>query len=86
MLQTLPSRRASTAGSAPPVTGGYKVDISRGERIGRVSSEWFTRRNLNVQPTLTVRAGFPVRVIVNKDIVLRPYSGAGTVRAEGVRP
>ena len=43
MLQTLPSRRASTAGSAPPVTGGYKVDISRGQRIGRVSSEWFSR-------------------------------------------
>jgi len=43
MLQALPSRRAGTAGSAPPVTGGYKVDISRGERIGRVSSEWFSR-------------------------------------------
>jgi hypothetical protein len=26
-----------------PVTGGYKVDISRGQRIGRVSSEWFSR-------------------------------------------
>ena len=25
------------------ITGGYKVDISRGERIGRVSSEWFSR-------------------------------------------
>ena len=25
------------------VTGAYKVDISRGERIGRVSSEWFSR-------------------------------------------
>lgn len=25
------------------VSGGYKVDISRGERIGRVSSEWFSR-------------------------------------------
>ena len=23
--------------------GGYKVDVSRGERIGRVSSEWFNR-------------------------------------------
>jgi hypothetical protein len=23
--------------------GGYKVDVSRGERIGRVSSEWFSR-------------------------------------------
>src|SRR3546814_15011335 len=28
---------------APPVSAGYKVDISRGERIGRVSSEWFSR-------------------------------------------
>lgn len=26
-----------------PVSGGYKVDISRGQRIGRVSSEWFSR-------------------------------------------
>ncbi|MFA5970380.1 MAG: AAA family ATPase [Sphingomonas sp.] len=26
-----------------PASGGYKVDISRGERIGRVSSEWFSR-------------------------------------------
>ncbi len=25
------------------VSGAYKVDISRGERIGRVSSEWFAR-------------------------------------------
>jgi hypothetical protein len=24
-------------------TGGYKVDVSRGARIGRVSSEWFSR-------------------------------------------
>lgn len=23
--------------------GGYKVDVNRGERIGRVSSEWFSR-------------------------------------------
>lgn len=28
---------------AGPVTSGFKVDISRGERIGRVSSEWFRR-------------------------------------------
>ena len=28
---------------APPVTAGFKVDISRGQRIGRVSSEWFSR-------------------------------------------
>ena len=43
MLQTLPPRRAQPSGAASPVTGAYKVDISRGERIGRVSSEWFSR-------------------------------------------
>lgn len=28
--------------SLPAVSSGFKVDISRGERIGRVSSEWFS--------------------------------------------
>jgi type IV secretory pathway VirB10-like protein len=32
-----------------------------------------TRRNLSVQPTLTVRPGFPMDVMVNKDLVLRSY-------------
>ena len=26
-----------------PVSGGFRVDLSRGERVGRVSSEWFSR-------------------------------------------
>jgi type IV secretion system protein VirB10 len=33
------------------------------------------QRNLDIQPTLTVRPGFPVRVIVNRDLVLEPYRG-----------
>jgi type IV secretion system protein TrbI len=33
------------------------------------------RRSLNIQPTLTIRPGFPVRVIVNRDLVLQPYGG-----------
>jgi type IV secretion system protein VirB10 len=32
-----------------------------------------TRRNLSIQPTLRVRPGFPVDMMVNKDLVLRPY-------------
>jgi type IV secretion system protein TrbI len=31
------------------------------------------RRNLNIQPTITIRPGFPVRIIVNRDLVLAPY-------------
>jgi hypothetical protein len=34
-MQVLNARRDTT--------GGYKVDVSRGERVGRVSSEWFSR-------------------------------------------
>ena len=33
------------------------------------------QQNLNIQPTLTVRPGFPVRVIVNRDLVLESYKG-----------
>jgi type IV secretion system protein TrbI len=33
-------------------------------------------RNLNV-PTITVRPGWPLRVIVHKDLILRPYRGPG---------
>lgn len=34
-----------------------------------------TEKNLNIQPTITVRPGWPLRVIVHKDLVLRPYMG-----------
>lgn len=40
--------------------------------INQIGQE-VTRRNLDVQPTLTIRAGTPVRVIVGRDLVLRPY-------------
>lgn len=34
-----------------------------------------TEKNLQIQPTITVRPGWPLRVIVHKDLVLRPYRG-----------
>lgn len=34
-MQVLDARRG--------LSGGYKVDVKRGERVGRVSSEWFSR-------------------------------------------
>lgn len=36
------------------------------------------QRQLNIQPTLTIRPGFPVRVIVTRDLVLAPYGQGGT--------
>lgn len=32
-------------------------------------------KNLNIQPTITVRPGWPLRIVVHKDITLRPWSG-----------
>jgi type IV secretory pathway VirB10-like protein len=32
-------------------------------------------RELNIAPTLTIRPGYPVRVIVTRDLVLEPYGG-----------
>ncbi len=34
------------------------------------------RRQLNIAPTLTIRQGFPVRVIVTRDLLLEPYGGS----------
>ncbi|HEY0489000.1 MAG TPA: TrbI/VirB10 family protein [Telluria sp.] len=42
------------------------------DSVNQVGQE-MTRRNLNIQPTLTERPGLPMRIIVNRDLVLRPY-------------
>jgi type IV secretion system protein VirB10 len=44
---------------------------SNGDRAGQKIVE----RNLDVAPTITVRPGFPVRVLVHKDLVLPPWRG-----------
>jgi hypothetical protein len=41
---TIPrSAVAAGSGGAGLASSGFKVDVSRGERVGRVSSEWFSR-------------------------------------------
>ncbi|PJE43134.1 MAG: conjugal transfer protein TrbI [Pseudomonas sp.] len=42
------------------------------DSVNQVGQE-MTRRNMNIQPTLTERPGLLVRLIVNRDLVLRPY-------------
>jgi type IV secretory pathway VirB10-like protein len=53
-------------------------DLMRALRRGSQDSinntgQQLVRRQLNIQPTLTIRQGFPVRVIVNRDLVMAPY-------------
>lgn len=42
------------------------------DTVSQVGQE-ITKRNMSIQPTLTIRPGFPMRVMVNKDLILRPY-------------
>ena len=68
------SELGSTSGS------GSNSDVITALRHGSSDSmnqtgQKVVQRNLNIQPTLTIRPGFPVRVIVNRDLVLEPYKG-----------
>jgi type IV secretion system protein TrbI len=59
---------------------GSNTAILQALRIGAANSlnqtgQQVVRRNLNIQPTLTIRPGLPVRVIVNRDLILEPYRG-----------
>ena len=47
--------------------GGSQSFNQVGERV--------VGRSLNIQPTITIRPGFPVRVLVTHDLVLEPYKG-----------
>ena len=44
-----------------------------GQRTINQAGQQIITKQLNVQPTITVRPGYRLRVIVNKDIVLKPY-------------
>lgn len=63
--------------AAPSNNGGtgsvtIAVRQSAQDTVNQVGQE-VTKRNVSIQPTLTIRPGFPVRVMVNKDLILRPY-------------
>lgn len=61
-------------------SSGQESDIVRALRRGSSDSisqigQQIVSRQLNIAPTLTIRPGFPVRVIVTRDLVLEPYRG-----------
>ena len=63
--------------AAPNNSGGtgsvtIAVRQSAQNTVNQIGQE-VTKRNVSIQPTLTIRPGFPVRVMVNKDLILRPY-------------
>jgi type IV secretion system protein TrbI len=65
-----------------PQTGnGYSSGDVVGDTVAQQANrvgERIIDRQLDLQPTITIRAGWPLRVLVNKDIVLAPYAGHKT--------
>lgn len=50
--------------------------MSTQDNISRAGDQ-ITQRNLGVQPTITIRPGVPVRLVVHKDLVLAPWPQGG---------
>ena len=63
-------------------TSDSENNLAQAIRMGASNSisqtgQQIVSRQLNIQPTLTIRPGFPVRVIVTRDLILAPYGEGG---------
>ncbi|HEY5410683.1 MAG TPA: TrbI/VirB10 family protein [Caulobacteraceae bacterium] len=76
VLSTLFSVGAASAQDAGARSSGGLVINSATSGVSNEAQQVgqrITERDLNRQPTIRVRAGWPLRVIVNKDMILAPY-------------
>jgi type IV secretory pathway VirB10-like protein len=76
LISTLFSVGAASAQDASAQASGNLVVNSAGSGVANNAQEVgqrITERDLSRQPTITVRAGWPLRVLVSKDIILAPY-------------
>ncbi|MEA4838668.1 MAG: TrbI/VirB10 family protein [Rhodospirillaceae bacterium] len=75
---------AKAAGLSTLLSVGSELAVDDQDRLLRAirnggqdtindTGQQIVRRQLNIAPTLTIRPGFPVRVIVTRDLVLEPY-------------
>ncbi|WP_035102128.1 TrbI/VirB10 family protein [Devosia sp. LC5] len=77
---------AKAAGLSTLLAVGAELAVDDDDRLLRAirdggqdtindAGQQIIQRQLQVVPTLTIRPGFPVRVIVTRDLVLEPYGG-----------
>ncbi|MBU2031567.1 MAG: TrbI/VirB10 family protein [Alphaproteobacteria bacterium] len=77
---------AKAAGLSTLLSVGAELAVSDENRLLRAirdggqdtindAGQQIIRRQLQIAPTLTIRPGFPVRVVVTRDLVLEPYGG-----------
>lgn len=75
---------AKAAGLSTLLSVGAELAVDDQDRLLRAirnggqdtindAGQQIVRRQLNVAPTLTIRPGFPVRIVVTRDLVLEPY-------------
>ena len=75
---------AQAAGLSTLLSVGAELAVSDENRLLRAirnggqdtindAGQQIIRRQLQVAPTLTIRPGFPVRIVVTRDLVLEPY-------------
>lgn len=75
---------AKAAGLSTLLSVGSELAVDDQDRLLRAirnggqdtindTGQQIVRRQLNVAPTLTIRPGFPVRIVVTRDLVLEPY-------------
>jgi type IV secretion system protein VirB10 len=66
--------------SQPQATNGQNYSSQQiiagsvGQQLGELGSE-IARRNLQIQPTLTIRPGYQFNVVITKDITIEPWQG-----------
>lgn len=75
---------AKAAGLSTLLSVGAELAVDDEDRLLRAirnggqdtindAGQQIIRRQLNVAPTLTIRPGFPVRIVITRDLVLEPY-------------
>ena len=67
-------------GIGTELSSGSDDDLVRALRRGSQDSinragQQIVQRQLAIQPTLTIRPGYPLRVIVTRDLILEPIGG-----------
>jgi type IV secretion system protein VirB10 len=60
--------------------GSQESDLLRalgrsGQQSVESAGDTIVRRELGIQPTITVRPGWPLRIVVHQDLILEPYEG-----------
>jgi type IV secretion system protein TrbI len=73
---------AGTISSDQGISPGEQFALEAGGNFNQVGQD-LVRKNLNMQPTLEIRPGFAMNILVHKDMVMRPYDAS---QDQGVFP